>query len=90
MLIGIFVLLSGLIPLFAGKHASGKKKALSYILPTVVFAAGVFAIIFVLNNIIRIGERPALYSGFLFAELYYLTVYYSILKHKTKQEEHYE
>ena len=84
VLIGLFVLLSGLVPLFLKKRDTGKQKALAYILPAVIFAAVVFSLIFILNNVIRTGEQYALFSGFLFAELYYIAVYSSAIRNCNK------
>ena len=79
-LLAVLVLLSGLVPLFSEKRGSKKAAFLSYLIPAVIFSALFMGTVLLLNNVLRIGESPAILSGFIAAGAFYIASFVFVLR----------
>lgn len=82
VLLAVLILPAGLVSLFARKRDSKKAAFLSYLIPTVIFAALFMITVLLLNNALRIGEQSAIFAGFIAADVFYIASYLFALKEK--------
>ena len=80
ILLTVFILLSGLVLLYAKKRDSKKAAFLTYLIPTVIFAVLFMGVVMLLNNALRIGEPPSILSGYIVAGAFYIVSFVFVLK----------